>query len=142
MGGTKCNAFRDSIHAAVQPPLDCCNHLQLRGNGGIRAGLRTIPRKLGIIPAVQGRRSAARNGAGLTGGSKVFRHSPSLMALGLSGRELGSAGDAEDGRFAEVWAEDLQAGGEVFSTIEIGDAAGHGNAGDAGEVGGEGEDVR
>ena len=37
--------------------------------------------------------------------------------------------------------EDLEAGGEVFPAIEVGAAAGDGDAGDAGEVGGDGENV-
>ena len=37
--------------------------------------------------------------------------------------------------------EDLEADGEILCAIEIRGAAGDGNAGDAGEVGGEREDV-
>lgn len=50
-------------------------------------------------------------------------------------------GDLEELRLTEVGGEDLQADGEIGSAVEVGDAAGHRDAGDAGEVGGEGEDV-
>ena len=47
----------------------------------------------------------------------------------------------EQFRFSQMRGEDLEADGEVFPAVEIGAAAGDGNAGDAGEVGGEGENV-
>jgi hypothetical protein len=40
-----------------------------------------------------------------------------------------------------MWGEDLEADGEAFPTVKIGAAAGDGNTGDAGEVGGDGENV-
>ena len=54
---------------------------------------------------------------------------------------FGGFGDAQEFGFLEVGGEDLEADGEVLCTIKIGGAAGHGNAGDAGKVGGEREDV-
>ena len=50
-------------------------------------------------------------------------------------------GDLEELRLAEVGAEYLQADGEAFPSIEVGDAAGDGDARNAGEVGGEGENI-
>jgi hypothetical protein len=68
---------------------------------------------------------------------RPFRFSKLTVSGGLRG-----FGDLEEFRLAEVGAEDLQADGEIFSAIEIRGAAGDGDARDAGEVGGEGENIR
>ena len=49
--------------------------------------------------------------------------------------------DAQQLGLAQMRGEDLEADGEVFPAVEVGGAAGDGNAGDAGEVGGYGENV-
>ncbi len=49
--------------------------------------------------------------------------------------------DAEELGLAKMRGEDLEADGEIFPAVEIGGAAGDGNARDAGEIRGEGEDV-
>lgn len=50
-------------------------------------------------------------------------------------------GDPQHHRFPQMWREDLEADREVFSAIVIRGAARDGNARDAGEVGGNGENV-
>ena len=55
---------------------------------------------------------------------------------------FGGAGDLQQLGLAEVGTEDLQADGEVVAAVEVGGAAGHRDAGDAGEVGRQGENIR
>ena len=72
----------------------------------------------------------------------VFHETEMLESTCNLGISLHRPGDLQQFGLAEVGGEDLQADGQVVAAVEAGGAAGHGDARDAGEVGGERENIR